>query len=569
MGTTEAMDGEPRNLARFTRRRFLGTVGAGAAGAVALRIGVLLGVEAGSSSSGLPAFPGAFGRLFPMLPPFASASDALRAALQDIGKQGGLLDANDALSQGPVALIINPSFNGNNPPTNPDNFTHTAGTHFMGQFMDHDMTFDASSPLGVATDPTISQNSRTASFDLDSVYGRGFIADPQFYDPADPVKFLVGFGGTFEDLPRNMDVYPGAPNPATAVIGDPRNDENLMIAGLHAAFLKFHNHAVDYVHAQGYSDPTTVFLRARLLTTWHYQWMIVHEFLPLFVGQALVDDILTNGPQFYSPNTGQGFIPVEFQTGSYRFGHSMVRPSYRANLKGDLNMTPFFGLIFDPSQHPEDLSPPQPELADPNDLSGGARAPRRFIGWQTFFDFSDGNVKPNKKIDTTISSPLFTLPLRAIPPHTAPVALPQRNLLRHLTWSLPSGQAVARHMGVTPLSSSYFAELATYGFGLDTSTPLWYYVLKEAGATETTQPTLVPSPPPTATTTGTGLRLGPVGGRIVGEVILGLLTSDATSYLSAQPGWRPVLPTRSGTTGTFRMIDFLTFAGVDPTSRAQ
>jgi hypothetical protein len=536
------------------------------AGAAALRIGTLLGVEAAPLASGKPAFPGAFGRLFPMLPPFATASDALRAALTDIGKPGGLLDANDALSQGPAALILNPLFYGNNPPTNPDNVTHTAGTHFMGQFMDHDMTFDATSPLGQPTDPTTSPNSRTASFDLDSVYGLGPVNSPHLYDPQDPTKFLVGFGGLFEDLPRQTDLD-GSSN-LTAITGDPRNDENLIIGGLHAAFLKFHNCVVDYVRAQGHSDPATVFLNARMLTTWHYQWMIVHEFLPLFVGQAVVEDILENGPQFYHPGKGKAFIPVEFQTGTYRFGHSMVRPSYRANLKGDSG-GPFFGFIFDPSQHPEDFSPPLAPLTDPNDLSGGARAPRRFIGWQTFFDFGDGQVKPNKKIDTTISSPLFTLPLRAIPPHTAPTALPQRNLLRHLTWSLPSGQVVAQHMEVRPLSSDYFPELATYGLGLDTHTPLWYYVLREAGATQTTQPTLVPSPPPTATTTSTGLRLGPVGARIVGEVILGLLTADPTSYLSAQPDWQPILPTRSGATGTFRMIDFLTYAGVDPTSRGQ
>ena len=124
--------------------------------------------------------------------------------------------------------------------------------------------------------------------------------------------------------------------------------------------------------------------------------------------------------------------------GTYRFGHSMVRPSYRANLQGD-NGGPFFGFVFDPSQHPEDAS--QPPLADPNDLAGGARAPRRFVGWQTFFDFGDGQVKPNKVIDTTISTPLFALPLLTIASHTPPVALPQRNLLRHVTWSLPSGQA--------------------------------------------------------------------------------------------------------------------------------
>jgi hypothetical protein len=551
------------SLGRLTRRRFLGKVGAGAAGAVlALRIDLLLGgqAEAAPLASGLPEFPGAFGRMFPRLAPFAQATDAVKAALEDIGKPGGLLDANDDLSQGPVALITNPALSINNP----DNVTHTAGTTFMGQFMDHDMTFDATSPLGQPTDPTISRNSRTAAFDLDSVYGLGPVGSPQLYDPQDPTKLLVGFGGQFEDLPRQMDL--GGTSNTAAILGDPRNDENIIIAGLHAAFLKFHNRAVDHARAEGSSNPAEVFLRARLLTTWHYQWMIVHEFLPLFVGKQIVNDILENGPQFYHPRRGQAFIPVEFQTGTYRFGHSMVRPSYRANLKGD-NGNPFFGFIFDPSQHPEDAS--LPPLTDPSDLSGGARAPRRFIGWQTFFDFDDGQVKPNKVIDTTISSPLFTIPLRAIPPHTGPTALPQRNLLRHVTWSLPSGQTVARQMGIRPLSSDQFPELAAYNLNLEKNTPLWYYVLREAALTQTTQQTLVPSPPPTATTTRGGLRLGPVGGRIVGEVILGLLTADPTSYLSAKPGWRPVLPTRAGTTGTFRMIDFLTYAGVDPTSRGQ
>ena len=562
---------EPReefeaSVKHLTRRRFLGHAGhagAAAAGAViALRLDMLLDVQAAPLPSGLPAFPGAFGRIFPTLPPFAPASDAIKAALMDIGKPGGLLDAKDDLSQGPAALITNPALSVNNP----NNVTHTAGTTFMGQFMDHDMTFDATSPLGQPTDPTTARNARTAAFDLDSVYGLGPIGSPHLYDPKDPVKFRIGFGGLFEDLPRQMDLD-GTSN-HTALIGDPRNDENIMIAGLHAAFLKFHNRAVDHVRADGHGHarPAEVFLRARLLTTWHYQWMIVHEFLPLFVGQNMVDDILRNGPRFFKPKIGRAFIPVEFQTGTYRFGHSMVRPSYRANLKGD-NGGPFFGFVFDPSQHPEDSS--QPPLADPNDMAGGARAPRRFIGWQTFFDFGDGEVKPNKIIDTTISTPLFMLPLLTIASHTPPVALPQRNLLRHVTWSLPSGQAIAKRMGVPALTSDHFTELAPYGLGLDTSTPLWYYMLREAGSTSTTQPTLVPSPPPAPTTTGVGLRLGPVGGRIVGEVILGLLRADPTSYLVADPRWRPTLPTRSGAAGDFRMVDFLTFAGVDPTSRGQ
>jgi hypothetical protein len=104
--------------------------------------------------------------------------------------------------------------------------------------------------------------------------------------------------------------------------------------------------------------------------------MLVHEFLPLFVGQDVVDDILHNGRRFYRP--GLGYIPVEFQGAAYRFGHSLVRPSYRANLAGDAGGQPFFAMIFDPTAE---------DQADPVDLRGGARAPRRFVGWQTFFDF--------------------------------------------------------------------------------------------------------------------------------------------------------------------------------------
>ncbi|HSF49112.1 MAG TPA: hypothetical protein VLA73_12225, partial [Burkholderiales bacterium] len=273
---------------------------------------------------------------------------------------------------------------------------------------------------------------------------------------------------------------------------------------------------------------------------WHYQWIIVHEILPHFIGQNMIDDILTRGRKFYLPD--RPYIPVEFQGAAYRFGHSLVRPSYRANLKGD-NGAPFFGMIFDPSQE---------GAADPNDLRGGARAPRRFIGWQTFFDFGDGEVKPNKQIDTAISTPLFQLPLAAIATQDPPTSLPQRNLLRHLTWQLPSGQSVASAMNVPSLSAEDLGELKRFGQNLDVSTPLWYYIMKEAHVMEG------------------GAILGPVGGRIVGEVILGLLQLDRDSYLSSGSRWQPTLPARSGqVTGEFQMTDFLTFAGVDPASRGQ
>jgi len=468
--------------------------------------------------------PTTFGRIFPNLPSFADASNRVKSALIDLGKPGGLLDAKDNLAKGPVLLITDPSLSANNP----NNTTHTAGTTFVGQFIDHDITFDTTSKLGVPTEPTTSPNTRSPSLDLDAVYGGGPVASPQLYDPADHAKLKVGFGGRFEDLPRAED--------DAAIIGDPRNDENLIIAGLHAAFLLFHNHAVDAVRADEPHDSVgEMFNKARQLTTWHYHWLVLHEFLPLFVGQAMVDDILSNGRRFYRPALGQAFMPVEFQGACYRFGHSMVRPSYRANLKGNDDGSPFFGMIFDPAGDGQD---------DPVDLRGGARAPRRFIGWQTFFDFGDKEVKPNKQVDTHISTPLFNLPLGAIASHDQPQVLPQRNLLRQLTWSLPSGQDIAAQIGVSALSEDDLTELKKYGF--DKSTPLWYYALKEAELR------------------AGGLHLGPVGGRIVGEVLIGLLQSDPTSYLVAKPRWQPTLgPSR----GDFHMVDFLRFAGVDPASR--
>jgi len=480
-----------------------------------------------------PALTGHFGRMFRNLPPFAPPTNAVRDALMELGSPGGIIDANDDLAAGPVALITDPTLslvNRNNP-------THTAGVTFFGQFIDHDMTFDQRSRLGFPTQPIISQNARTCFFDLDSVYAGGPGGNPELYDPAYPIKFLVESGGQFEDLPRD-------PINHVAIIGDPRNDENMVIAGLHAAFLLFHNHAVDLIRTQYPGIPDNdAYLQAHRLTVWHYEWMILHEFLPHVVPQSVIDDVLTNGRHFYNPLQNRAFIPVEFQI-TYRFGHSMVRPSYRANLHGD-NGQPFFGMIFDPAGEGS---------SDPVDLRGGARAPRRFIGWQTFFDFGgafSADARPNKRIDTIVSTPLFHLPLGTIFNGMPPDSLMQRNLLRCLTWSLPSGQRIANEMGIPPLSNSELAELQAIRPSFVESTPLFYYILKEAQLRED------------------GLHLGPVGARIVAEVFVGLLQLDPDSYLTVQPSWVPTLPTHDGTPESFRMIDFLTFAGVDPTSRGQ
>jgi hypothetical protein len=318
-----------------------------------------------------------------------------------------------------------------------------------------------------------------------------------------------------------------------AIIGDPRNDENLIVSQLHLAFLKFHNAVVAEVMAGGATNPSAVFDEAQRLVRWHYQWIILNEFLPATVGQELVDEILEKR-RFYKPR-GEPFIPIEFSVAAYRFGHSQVRPGYIANFSGD-NGQPFLKHIFDiNAEH---------DGPDPDDLSGGKRAPRRFVDWQTFFDVGPtppgleslgASPKPNKRIDTKLSSPLFELPFG---PPNDPQTLAQRNLLRHLTFSLPSGQRVAKAMKIERLSREDLSDVEPRGF--DEETPLWFYILKEAELKVD------------------GKTLGPVGGRIVAEVFIGILQGDPMSYLQQDPDWKPTL----GQDQDFKVADLLRFAGV-------
>ncbi|GAA4358656.1 peroxidase family protein [Microbacterium rhizosphaerae] len=472
---------------------------------------------------------GRFGRMFGSLPPFAADTPEIRAALLDIGKPGGIMDAQDDLAAGPVQLIVDPALSQHNR----NSTTHVAGDTFLGQFIDHDITFDPTSSLSRAVDPEQISNFRTPSLGLDNIYGSGPNISPHLYDQhSGGIAMLLEETGTpgKNDVPRNSQ--------GVALIGDPRDDENLIVSQLQTGMLRFHNAVLDHVRSDlGITNPGEAFTEAQRIVRWHYQWIVVHHFLTKTCGDDVVTDVLTNGRRFYSWNN-EPFIPVEFSVAAYRFGHSQIRPSYRANFTGNPGGTPFFGMIFTADSLPG---------GDPDDLSGGCRAPRRFVDWPTFFDFGDGNVRPNKKIDTTLSTALFTLPGSVVArpdAKTNPASLAQRNLLRHLTFSLPSGQRVARAMNAPELRGSDLADLQQYG--LDDRTPLWFYVLREADVA------------------GDGERLGPVGGRIVAEVMLGLIEGDSTSYLAQDPDWQPFLPTIDPTRQhtDFQMIDLLRFAGV-------
>jgi hypothetical protein len=443
---------------------------------------------------------GRFGRLFPTLPPLEAARDSLIA----LGAAGGIMDGRD---QPPPA----PS------PGNPDNPADLpAGFTFLGQFIDHDITFDPTSSLEREVDPEAVSNFRTPTLELDSVYGAGPGASPHLYQRADADKLLIGRDTEdgANDLPRNEE--------DVALIGDPRNDENLIVSQLHLAFLKFHNAVVDRVRAAGVPS-RAVFREAQQRVRWHYQWMIVHEFLPHIIGKDVAKKLLTEERKIYDWRH-EPFIPVEFAVAAYRFGHSQVRPGYRIN--------PNFARPIFAAQSGVGSD------GLPNDLSGGRRIrPQQVIDWRGFFQIDGSRPQVGKAIDTKLSSPLLNLPF---PSGTRedPKSLAVRNLLRHLTFGLPSGQDVAWAMREKPLSQQELKDLRD--LGLDRDTPLWFYILKEAELRTR------------------GAHLGTVGGRIVGEVFVGLLEGDRRSFLRAGRDWTPDL----GAGGDFKMADLLKFAGV-------
>jgi hypothetical protein len=448
---------------------------------------------------------GKFGRLFPGLHPFARDTPQIREALGELGRKGGVMDGGSVVPPGN--------------PQNPDNPARlTAGFTFLGQFLDHDMTFDPTSSLEQQNDPEAIANFRTPLLELDSLYGSGPRASAHLYDVNTPGKLLIDAAAP-RDVPRNSQLR--------ALIGDPRNDENVIVSQLHLAFVKFHNAVLAQVISKGQTPPGGAFEEAQRIVRWHYQWMVVHEFLPHIVGEGRVKDLMrSHRERRYFRWRHEPFIPVEFAVAAYRFGHSQVRQAYVAN-------PGFVAPIFNAAV--QNTNP------DPEDLRGGKRADRRFVNWNGFFSIVPGGpVQLSHRIDTKLSGALFELPFNAPGlPSANPASLAQRNLLRGLVFGLPSGQAIARAMRITPLTSDDLGDVRHAE--LRSSTPPWFYMLREADKCEN------------------GARLGPVGGRIVAEVFLGVLEGDRHSYLRADPDWKPHLGDKPG---EFTIVDLLKVAGV-------
>jgi Animal haem peroxidase len=436
-----------------------------------------------------------------------------------------------------------------------------AGYTYFGQFVDHDITFDPVSSLIRQNDPDALTDFRTPRFDLDSLYGRGPADQPYMY--SDGVHLALGRALADDPAIAGPDL-PRAEN-GRAIIGDPRNDENLIVSQLQVAFIRFHNAVVDQVAQQQPGlQKDDIFKRAQQTVRWHYQWVVVNDYLRRLVGQEVLDDILVSTPyatpggeqvaipdvrlRFYSWRK-RPYMPVEFSVAAYRFGHSIARPSYLIN---DVARTdpPLEGAqripLFSQSDQPK------------QSLNGFRPLPDDWgVDWKLFLAGIHGQAaanvpQPSYKLDAQLSHPLGELPRATAEPEVLvggePASIAQilavRNLLRGLRMGLPSGQDVARAMGIAPLSDDeLLGELQLEDaarLDLEGHAPLWFYILKEAEKR------------------GESGHLGPVGGRIVAEVLIGLLAGDPLSYLNVQPAWTPSLP--AATPPRFTLSDIINFA---------
>jgi hypothetical protein len=412
-----------------------------------------------------PIYGGRYGRMFADLPAF-SADEAF---LHLIGSAGGVCDASASSAPGD------------------DDATVAAGWPFVGQFVAHDITADRS-PLRSHVEADALRNFRTPRLNLECLYGGGPVGSPYLFSRDDPAKLLLGVGGN--DVPRNQE--------GLALIGDPRNDVHIFVNQLHVAFLRAHNRIVDRLREDDVPEPA-IFDEGRRATMWHYQWILLHDYLPGLVGRQLVEELLTEGRRYYVPDR-EPYIPFEFADAAFRYGHSQIRHGYTINESSrELPMFP--------------------------DLMGfGHVPPERAVDWWLLFDLPGRPpAQRSKRLDGRLPASLINLPAQITGDvdDEAYHSLAARDLQRGQAIGLPSGEAIARRIGAEVVEP---ADIGLAQHGWRGETPLWFYILREADVL------------------GDGDRLGPVGGRIVGEVLIGILAADPEAFLNVDPAWQPTLP---------------------------
>ncbi|MDQ6727312.1 MAG: heme peroxidase family protein [Actinomycetota bacterium] len=423
-----------------------------------------------------------------------------------------LIALADSMGPFPAPGVAAASAEAIQPGENPD---IPAGYTYLGQFVTHDITFDPTSVLQRRNDPDALLDFRTPRFDLDSLYGSGPADAPFLYDQDDPLKLLVGHNldpaDETNDLPRNAQ--------GRALVGDPRNDVHVIVSQLTLAFLRFHNAVVDYLRRRSFPE-AGLFAEAQRLVRWHYQWIVMNDYLRRIagsdvLGRVLVDDPATGGRradlQFFKWRRHL-FLPVEFSAAAFRFGHSQVRATY----------------VLNPDLEPKHIMLPTFPAPPLEQLGGFRPLPKGWkISWDLFFAMAGSAPQLSRRIDTKMAGPLGRLPPMLDPDRRSLALL---DMLRGRALGLPSGEAVAAAVGTSRSD-----------LGLKAKTPLWYYLLREAEVDSG------------------GLRLGPTSATIVAEVLVGLLAGDSSSYLRIEPGWTPELP--SAQAGQFDMVDLLQFAG--------
>jgi hypothetical protein len=496
------------------------------------------------------------------------------------------------------AAVENPSGDSTLPPV----FT------YWGQFLDHELTLRtdregdvtnvaiAHPPQASSTVEKLLRNARTPRFDLDSVYGGSPFGEGVSTDvvkvisglrhPTLSNKMRVGSAvgpsalpDTLDpnrDLPRYVQVQASVRDaaiklaqasmspadftafkdklPQRAIIGDARNDENLVIAQFHLSFLRFHNTAIDFLNSNQ-TGWLADFHSAQMLTRLHYQWLIVQVYLKGVCDPAVVDAVIADRASHFfqfraeydarhqGPRLGNA-MPLEFSAAVYRFGHSMVRGGY------DYNRT--FGRT-NGSEHILDSAPLNLLFGFTGGggrIDGDKRLPRNWvIDWSRFVgisphDAGDGfPARLARKIDTDLASPLGDMAKEGNDPALSQQlkelfkSLARRNLRRGYNLRLPTGQALhafaKQHGGVlsAPIAdvSTIFTatkpDLATFlsgsTSGFHQRTPLWFYCLAEAEA-------------------GGGNHLGELGSWLVASTFIGILLADPDSALS-----RDFTPTQS------------------------